>query len=279
MISLTYAGWDVDLLPALGGAVAALRRGGADIFRPTAPGADHPLLTACFPLVPYANRIADGRFAVDGEHYALPRNVEGQDHPLHGVGWLVPWTIDEANDRHATLRHDHAGDVHWPWAYAATQSFMLDDDGLRVTLSVTNHDARAMPVSLGFHPYFMRGPVTTVRFAADGLWLVDAGLLPTEQVAADRLGDWAGGDTPDRATLIDNSYTGWSGEAIIGRADGDLRLAGGGTPFLHLFMPPGEDFFCVEPVTAMPDGLNRAAPVLLAPGESRTIAMSVTAAG
>jgi aldose 1-epimerase len=269
----------LDLQPALGGSVSALRQGGVDIFRPTLPGADHPLLTAHFPMVPYANRIADGRFACDSEHYALPRNVECQDHPLHGVGWLAPWTVEAAGDRDVTLGHRHDGDTHWPWTYAATQVFTLDDDGLRITLAVTNRDARAMPVSLGFHPYFTKAAVSAVSFAADGLWLADAGLLPTERVAADCLGDWSSGATPDPATLIDNSYTGWSGEAILARPEGDLRLVGEGTPFLHVYMPPDRDFFCAEPVTAIPDALNRTAPMLLAPGETRTIGMSLTTAG
>lgn len=279
MIRLAHAGWELELQPALGGSVAAFRRHGADIFRPAAAGADHPLLTACFPLVPYANRIADGRFSVGGEAYALPRNVQGQDHPLHGVGWLTAWTVETADGRHATLGHRHYGDEHWPWAYAAEQRFALDDDGLRITLSVTNRDARPMPVSLGLHPYFAKARVDRLQFTAEGVWLVDAGLLPTERAPADGLGDWAGGDTVDRPALIDNSYAGWAGEAIIARDDGDLRLTGEGTPFLHLFVPPGQDFFCVEPVTAMPDALNRTPPVMLAPGEVCAISMTVTTAG
>jgi len=119
--------------------------------------------------------------------------------------------------------------------------------------------------------------VTGLRFDAEAVWLTDAGLLPSELAAVDRLGDWAAGETVDRTTLIDNSYTGWTGPAILARTEGDLALVGENSPVLHLFTPPGEAFFCVEPVTATPDAINRAAPVMLAPGETRWIGMAVTA--
>lgn len=276
-VRLGHAGWKLELLPDLGGAVAAFRRDGTDIFRPTPPNAKHPLETACFPLVPYANRIADGRFTIAGEAHALPRNVEGQAHPLHGAGWLSAWTVTEHDDRQAALTHGHDADTAWPWSYTAEQSFTLGDDGLRITLSVTNRDDRPMPVSLGLHPYFTKLGVRSLWFEAEAMWLTDAGLLPTELAPANHLGDWAAGETIERTSLIDNSYTGWSGAAIIAREGGDLRLSGENTPILHLFTPPGEAFFCVEPVTAMPDALNRAAPLMMQPGESHAIVMAVTA--
>jgi aldose 1-epimerase len=43
--------------------------------------------------------------------------------------------------------------------------------------------------------------------------------------------------------------------------------------WLHIYSPPGLDFFCIEPVSHMPNAINRSAPPaitghkLLAPGE------------
>lgn len=274
---LACGAWELDLLPALGGAIAALRRDGADIFRPTQHDAQHPLEAACFPLVPYANRIADGRFSFEGERYVIPRNVADQAHPLHGTGWLQPWTVEQSDERSATLHYRHGADDGWPWAHHAEQRIVLGDEGLHVTLSLTNTGDRAMPFSLGLHPYFTKAGVSCLRFDAERMWLIDDAFLPTEPAPADRLGDWAAGETVERTSLIDNSYEGWSGTATISRNDGDLRLAGTNTPFLHVFTPPGEPYFCVEPVTAMPDAFNRAVPAVLQPGESHAITMTLTA--
>lgn len=274
---LACGAWELDLLPALGGAIAALRRDGADIFRPTPHDAQHPLEAACFPLVPYANRIADGRFSFEGEGFVIPRNVADQAHPLHGTGWLQSWTVEQSDERSATLRYRHGADDGWPWAHDAEQRIVLNDEGLHLTLSLTNTGDRAMPFSLGLHPYFTKAGVSRLRFDAERVWLIDDAFLPTEPAPADRLGNWAAGETVERTSLIDNSYEGWSGTATILRDDGDLRLAGVNTSFLHVFTPPGEPYFCVEPVTAMPDAFNRAVPAVLQPGESHAITMTLTA--
>jgi len=274
---LAYGAWELDLLPALGGAIAALRRDGADIFRPTPHAAQHPLEAACFPLVPYANRIADGRFSFEGEGFVIPRNVADQAHPLHGTGWLQPWTVGHSDERSATLHYRHGADDGWPWAHDAEQRIVLSDEGLHVTLSLTNTGDRAMPFSLGLHPYFTKVGVSHLRFDAERVWLIDDAFLPTEPAPADRLGDWAAGETVERTSLIDNSYEGWSGTATISRDDGDLRLSGTNTSFLHVFTPPGAPYFCIEPVTAMPDAFNRAVPAVLQPGESHAITMTLTA--
>ena len=154
---------------------------------------------------------------------------------------------------------------------------MLGDEGLHLTLSLTNTGDRAMPFSLGLHPYFTKAGVSCLRFDAERMWLIDDAFLPTEPAPADRLGDWAAGETVERTSLIDNSYEGWSGTATISRDDGDLRLSATNTSFLHVFTPPGEPYFCVEPVTAMPDAFNRAVPAVLQPGESHAITMTLTA--
>jgi aldose 1-epimerase len=276
MIALGHAGWSLTLLPELGGAIGSLRHAGHDVLRPTPADARGPLETACFPLVPYANRIAGGRFVFDGQDYHLPRNADGQAHPLHGVGWQRAWEVAAVDARSVTLRHEHPGDGDWPWAYAAEQEFRLAQDGLHLSLSVTNRDSRPMPAGLGFHPYFPATADTRLGFEAQSVWLADAEMLPTAPAAAAHFADWSAGDGVRRTSLIDNAYAGWSGEARIASPSGTLRLTGDGTPYLHVFTPPGEDYFCAEPVSDMPDALNRAPTVtVLAPGQTRRIAMSI----
>lgn len=277
MMTLDHAGWSLSLRPELGGAIAALRYAGSDVLRPTAAGAGDPLQTSCFALVPYANRIADGRFAFDGEAHRLPHNAEGQAHPLHGVGWKRGWDIAAEDATSVTLAHAHAADADWPWSYHAEQRFTLSLAGLRIDLQVTSDDARPMPVGLGFHPYFPATAETRLRFAADSVWLADADMLPTEPAAAAHFADWSAGAAVQREALIDNCYAGWSGSARIDTGAATLRIRAENVSFLHLFVPPGRDFFCVEPVGTMPDALNRAPPAtVLARGESHAIAMTLT---
>ncbi|MES3151620.1 aldose 1-epimerase [Sphingomonas faeni] len=276
MLHLEAGDWRLTLQPELGGTIAALAYQGRDILRPTPPGATSPLETASFPLVPYANRIADGRFTVDGIDYHIPLNMSDQVHPLHGLGWLSGWAVEASDPVSAVLVHVHEGDERWPWAYRAEQHFTLEANGLRVSLSVENRDSKPMPAGLGFHPYFPADGTTRLTFDAQSVWLSTADLLPTKQASADHFADWSTGAAVARDTLIDNAYDGWSGTATIETADDIVLLAGEGTPYFHVFMPPGLGFYCAEPVSDLTNAINRGAPTMLAQGETRTVALSLT---
>ncbi len=270
---LAAGDWALAASPERGGAILSLTRAGRDVLRPTPAVITDPFDLACFPLVPYANRIAGGTFMSDGETVRLPRNHSAQAHPLHGLGWLVPWTVAAADETSVVMRLVHEGDATWPWAFSAEQQLVVSENGLSATLAVINEDTRTMPVSLGFHPYL--AAADTLRFAAHGVWLADDEMLPAEHAAADALGDWSAGGALSRTDLVDHCYTGWTGAAVIGRADGDVVMTAEGASALHVYVPPGEDFFCAEPVTAMPDAVNRGAAATLAPGERMAIGMGI----
>ena len=59
-----------------------------------------------------------------------------------------------------------------------------------------------------------------------------------------------------------------------------IELSAAGCDGLHLYMPPGEPYFCAEPVSHMPDALNRydMPMTILEPGETAAIAMRIAIA-
>lgn len=277
-MKLAAGAWSLVAAPELGGAIRSLSRDGHDILRPSAPDATEPFDLACFPLLPYANRIAHGRFVWQGRQVSIPRNHAGQAHPLHGIGWLAPWRVTAADGASATMRFDHAASDAWPWDLSAVQVLELTGQGLAMTLELTNGSDSAMPASIGFHPYFAKSGVSTLAFDAASVWLASDELLPRALAPADALGDWSRGGSLERADLVDHCYVGWNGNALVSRADGDVLLRGGGTDALHVYVPPGEAFFCAEPVTAMPDAVNHGAAATLAPGETISASMAIRSA-
>ncbi len=71
---------DLELIPELGGAIGKLTWHGREILRSLPDGQNVKVNQGgCFPLVPYSNRIAHGRFHFTGCDYALLRNFG--DHP------------------------------------------------------------------------------------------------------------------------------------------------------------------------------------------------------
>jgi hypothetical protein len=143
-----------SLDPSRGGVVREFTWHGLDVFRPTPSEAgDDPLEVACFPMVPYVNRVAGGHFDFMGRTVQLEPNWSGDPHPLHGQGWRSSWDVVSASDTTATLRFEGGGN-EWPWRYRSEQCFELGPDELWVELSVENLSDTPMPAMLGLHPYF-----------------------------------------------------------------------------------------------------------------------------
>jgi aldose 1-epimerase len=280
-IRLTRGDVDAVISPGRGGSLHSLRVAGRDILRDTLgdtpPDPRGPLETACFPLVPYANRIAHGRFRYDGGDYTVPLNFGDHPHSLHGFGWTAGWTVAKAGEDRVLLVHE--GDRSWPSAYRAEQRISLLENGIELVLRIENLADRPMPAGLGFHPYFAREPGTRLRFKAQGVWLTGDDLLPERIAPAAALGDWDKGSPLTGDTLIDNCYAGWDGEAEVTREDGSfIRVTASGAPFLHLYRPPELPIFCLEPVTHMPNALNRPEGMAsLGPGQALHLAMTITA--
>jgi aldose 1-epimerase len=215
---------------------------------------------ACFPLVPFSNRIRDGRFDFEGRPIRIPLNQWPQPHAEHGHGWQAAWTrVERAADR-LTIEYDRPADA-WPFPYRARQDFVLTADELRVTLSVENRGRATMPVGLGFHPYFPRTEECRLSARVAAMWATDTEVMPTALTDADpRLGGDAG--LPIAEVALDNAFTGWQRQATILWPERGARLSLDASPslgFLVVYSPAGDDFFCVEPVSHCTDAFNLAA--------------------
>jgi aldose 1-epimerase len=258
----------VTLDAAHGGGVREFKWRGLDIFRPATTRADtDPFCLSCFPLVPYANRIANGRFAFDGQDVQLPRNWDRDPHPLHGQGWQAPWRAHQNSAAQASLEFLGGGD-EWPWRYRAVQDFTVLEDGLEIRLCVENLSAGTMPGMLGLHPYFPQPALAMVEARARTVWLTDAQSLPVQEVLAPA--DWSF-DPPRSAGRVDldHCFDHWDGVASVRWPDRILKISATGCRSLHVYTPAGVDFFCLEPQTAAVGALNRdsGGVAKLAPGE------------
>lgn len=285
MIALTAGDWRATLAPEQGGAVLSLDWRGQPVFRPTPHGATDILETACFPLVPYANRIADGRFVFDGRSVRLPPLKRFAPHALHGDGWLLPWTVESQTAKRVEMTLAWPGDeAGWPWPWRAHQVIELTDQGLTVTLSMTNTGEAVMPAGLGLHPYFHRYADSRLSLSAEAVWITDAREIPERLAPVAEIADWSNGLALADAPFVDHAYAGWTGEAVL---DGGGRrvtmTADAPARWTQVYAPKGADFYCVEPVTHRPDahnapsseqtGLQR-----LAPSQTLGMAMTVSAA-
>lgn len=262
-ISLSCEQWRAEIAPEIGGSILLLTHAGLAILRPTPDEAVAERAvrrTACFPLIPYANRIADGRFTWDGQSHVLAKNFPASPHPLHGIGWCRAWRVVSAGEGTCTLRLEHrprADDEAWPFAFDGEQKISLGAEGLQVELSVSNAHSSPAPLGLGLHPLFPRRRGENLYFGAGGAWRNGADMLPAARVSGE-LWDHSAGQAIG-AQNLDNDFTDWQGTARIeSESFPAIRLSA--TPIfscLRVFTPPDKDFFAVEPVSHCTDAINR----------------------
>ncbi len=259
------------LRPDLGGCIAGLWHHGVPVMRSVEPDQlSRAAKAASYPLVPYSNRIGQGRFNWQGRPYQLALNVDGSPHPLHGVGWLSGWQVEPpsgpSGPAEVALTLDHRADEGWPFDFHARQLFQLSPTSLRAELSVTNTSAQAAPVGLGWHPCFPRRSRSRLHVECSGRWELDALKLPTQLVPQ------PGVDADLAHLAYDHCFEGWSGPARIRDERFALTLRSS-LGRLVIYTPQGEDYFAVEPVSHVTNAINQPAPsalglVTLQPGQS-----------
>jgi aldose 1-epimerase len=266
MIELVAGDAKLVLSPRLGGSVGGWTRRGVDIFRATpaeALAGTNSRALSCFPLIPFSNRIAWGRFSFGGESFQLDQNFGDHPHTIHGNAWQRTWNVvfQTAATAELMLHHDPATDQgsHWPYRYTCTLRYDLTPDGLAVTIGFTNTDRRAQPVGLGLHPYQPHTPKTEIAFHAGSVWHTGPDSLPDAELPVD--GHWSFDPghviTPP---ALDNCYAAWAGRATITRPEHGITLSiAGDDIFRHLivYTPDDKPYFAVEPASNMTDAVNR----------------------
>jgi aldose 1-epimerase len=292
VIELRSGALRLALAPEIGGAVAAFERDGAPILRPTpaaAIAAGDVRRFASYPLVPFSNRIAQARLHWQGASYPLARFLPEEPHAIHGNGWQRAWRVKavEASRAALELGHDALGPsrLEWPFAYRAEQQIELTPGSVAMTLAITNTGSAIFPCGLGWHPFFPRSATTELRFSADSIWETDPTKLPVRMQPVADASDFS---TPKALgdIVLDHCFTGWLPPATIRWPERDIALsidAGADCRHLVVFVPPGRDYFAVEPVSHMTDAFNRAAAGAigtgmraLAPGETFSCTMRVS---
>jgi aldose 1-epimerase len=236
--------------PSRGGGIERFAWRGHDVFRPF-EGGDQPTDLSCFPLVPFCNRITNRRLHFGSEDHLLPpapQDIEPR-HALHGIGWTCDWSVTESSSAATTLSLKHDG-TQWPWKFVAGQEIVLNETGYIHRLSLTNTDARLMPAGLGLHPYFPNAEAK-LQLGASGFWATGANLLPTHHAALTNQPNWFDGKN------YDHCFTGRANPILLEWPTHRLRIhTSANLPYTHVFVPDGADFFCVEPVSHIPDAVN-----------------------
>ena len=180
----------------------------------------------------YANRIAKGRFTLDGETYQL--SVNDGENTLHGGKQAFSkmfWTLVERTAIRAEFALESPdGDQGFPGALSARATYTLAGDALHLDLSATT--TKPTPVNLSAHPYFNLAGAAALDICDHLLEVPASHYLPTDarQIPT-------GERAPVAGTLFDFRAPVRLGSRIRG-SDPQLMVARG---YDHHFIIDGPD--------------------------------------
>ncbi|CAN7565539.1 aldose 1-epimerase [Rhizobium leguminosarum] len=211
---------------------------------------------ANFAMVPFGNRVEGNAMSFAGRDYAFQPNASDPLY-LHGDGWLSFWQLEDASAEHAQFSFSRSADGVSPYAYLARQEIRLTGDALVLRLSVENRGEAALPFGLGQHPFFARTPKTRLTIAADRYWSERPDHLPEMPGPVPDYFDFRSEKLlPQR--WMNNAFEGWNGRAAIAWPELGIQAAleaDGALDRFMLYMPVNRsDFFCLEPMSHLPNG-------------------------
>ena len=111
-------------------------------------------------LVPWPNRIGDGRYEFAGSLQQLPLTEPERQCAIHGLARWANWTIAEQAAYAVTMEHLLHPQPGYPHTLRLAVDYRLDGDGLTVRTTATSLGVSPCPYGAGAHPYLTAGTPT-----------------------------------------------------------------------------------------------------------------------
>lgn len=272
---------------SVGAGLRVLRVGDVDIIQGFPADAETPFCAGQL-LIPWPNRVRDGKWSLEGEDFQLPINEPDRHNAIHGFLLSLPHEVMASSPESVLLHATIPASDGYPWELSVVTEYVLTESGVSIEHRITNASATPAPVAVGSHPFPRIGDVPTedlvVTLGAQTRIVVDDRLNPTGTEAVDgtrfdlragqRVGDFD----------LDTAYT-----DIPPRADGTRALVAtapdgrsvevwGDSNFAHAQVfntdqfptPEGATWaVALEPTTAPPNALASGEDLhMVAPGDT-----------
>jgi aldose 1-epimerase len=183
------------------------------------------------PLVPWPNRLADGRYRFGGVDYQVALTEPEKGNAIHGLLRWRCWDVVRQDSNQITMGTRLYPLTGYPFVLDVEVHYTLDEEGLTVTTTATNCGEQACPYGCGQHPYLSPGggliDDAVLSFAAGTRIVTD----PQRQLPT--------GTEPVAGSSFDFSQGRRLGDQQIDFAFTDLVRDGAGRAWVRLEGPDG----------------------------------------
>lgn len=251
--------------PDAGGRLSSLTaRGSERLLGPDSrpEGTEGDIGWGCFLMAPWVGRLDGGQVPFHGYTRNVP--AEHYGHAIHGILRDTSWRVEHKQAAEVTMTCG-LDPGRWPFGGWAAQRIALEAGGLTLEAQIVAGDS-AMPVSLGWHPWFRRPDDGDLRVGvlAEEVLETRDDLIPTGAVlAVDAVTDLRAAPALG-GRVLDHAYVGVRQPVSVVWPDLTMTLDMPADPATVVVHTPPRGV-CVEPQTAWPN-----APVLHAEGTEST---------
>jgi aldose 1-epimerase len=231
-------------------------------------------------LAPFANRLDEQAFYANGKKYSFDMglgNVRGAI-PIHGfLTGAKDWRLVEANADAKGAWVTSTLDFYrnpqfmkqFPFAHTITMTFRLQDGALEVRTRIDNLSIDAMPVAIGFHPYFQLTDSPrdewTVSLDAKAHYKLAPNLIPTGETEPVEQLSPNPHAIPLKDLALDDVFGDLTrdkdGRAVMGVRGKTQQLdvaLGPNYRAMVVYSPKGSNFIALEPMVGITDSMNLA---------------------
>jgi aldose 1-epimerase len=235
-------------------------------------------------LLPFPNRVADGRYLFRDKKYQLHVNFPAEGNAIHGLIYDQPFRISgmKTDETYAEVILSYSWQElcrGYPFLFDVDITCRLQkEEGFFCSTRVHNRGNRPMPFADGWHPFFTFHKAVDelhLQFRAEKLILVDDRLIPTgETKKYDRFHSSA----PIGNIAFDSCFrlADVEGKHITGIYDPatDVKIllwqdtGPGKYNYLQIYTPPARHSIAIEPMTGNINAFNNQdGLIILEPGE------------
>ena len=218
-------------------------------------------------LLPWPNRIRDGKYSFDGTQYQLPLSEPARGNASHGLVRWERWECIERGDDFVTLSLALVPQTGYPFELRLQVSYSVHAErGLTVSTAVENIGNARAPFGAGFHPYLDFGghdlDHAEVEVPARTMIRTDERQIPVGRLPVADTPYQLSPRRPLGSLRLDHGFTDLSGDTASVSIGGRTTHLWWGPEFryLQVFTPPldrfGRTALAIEPMTCPADAFN-----------------------
>lgn len=249
---------------------------------------------------PWTNRLTDDFIAVDAKQHFFPESSkkllyrDGNHLPLHGLLLKSSkWRTTELHEEENSCFHiaefifkDEQLLTIFPFVHKIFIKDHLQGTKLTIETIVVNLDHKPMPVSFGYHPYFLIDELNrnnySLNIPAEEVIHVDEKMIPTG-ISTSKEDKW---DFKNDSISLKNISFDHEFQRLKYNKNGsvifkinDIEIAFDEQyPYVQVYAPTGtgKPYVCIEPMTAPTNALNSGKCTFIQTGEKYSASFSIS---